>query len=248
MSTIAGDFSASVVWDFDFSLLLSCNSDTWIPRKLAPSPALDALLATRGVPWTELMGRVLAHLHACGHGAAAIAAAAAAMPPDAHVHAGLREAHRMGARQYILSDANTLYIDSYLRAHSLSELFSAVHTNPASAAPDGGLVTLRPAVPAHSPHGCGRCPVNLCKGAVLRAWRGPPASGGGRWVYVGDGLGDVCPSLQLGEGDVVLARRAWPLARALEGGEHAGALKARLVQWEDGKELSAALLAALGPA
>jgi pyridoxal phosphate phosphatase PHOSPHO2 len=77
---------------------------------------------------------------------------------------------------------------------------------------------------------------------VLRRWRAaaPP---GQRWLYVGDGGGDVCACLQLGAGDVVFARAGFPLAKALQG-RHAAALRAELRVWASGSELRAGLLAA----
>ena len=245
---MAAGLRSAIVWDFDFSLI-PVNSDTHIPRALAPSPPLEALLATRGVPWTELMGRVLDHLHASAVPPSAISAAAAAMPFDPSIHEAIRSAHGKGVRQFILSDANTLYIGAFLEAHALTRLFTAVHTNPATLPAAGdGPVRLAPAHSGQSPHGCPMCPPNLCKGGVLSAWQqGGELSSATRVFYVGDGMGDACPALRLGQDDVVLARAGFPLARALgEGGALAASLRARLVQWGTGEELRDALQAALG--
>jgi pyridoxal phosphate phosphatase PHOSPHO2 len=231
-----------VVWDYDHSLIPD-NSDTFIPKMLAPGRALDALFANpRALPWTELIGQVLSHLHSVGVTAAQIAAASAAMPFDAEVHTAIAELAARGARQSILSDANTLYISTFLARHGLTAHFADVHTNPATVAADGGLVRLAPAVPPGAPHGCALCPPNLCKGAVLRRWRAAAAPAAA-WLYVGDGGGDVCACLQLGAGDVVFARAGFPLAKALQG-RHAAGLRAALRLWASGGELRAGLAAA----
>ena len=39
-------------------------------------------------------------------------------------------------------------------------------------------------------------------------------------VYVGDGLGDLCPLLQLGRGDVGVVRKGYGLERALAQTSH----------------------------
>jgi pyridoxal phosphate phosphatase PHOSPHO2 len=230
------------VWDFDHSLIPD-NSDYSIPQALAPGPALDALFSSRGVtPWTSLIDRVLGHLHSAGITPAQISAAAADMSYDEDIHAAIAELGSLGATQFVLSDANSLYISSFFARHGLTGYFSHVHTNPATVT-DGCLVRLAPAVPPDAPHGCPLCPPNLCKGAVLRGWlAAAPLGGPRRWFYVGDGGGDVCACLQLDAGDLVFARAGFPLAKALQG-RHAGALKAALRLWASGAELRAALAA-----
>jgi pyridoxal phosphate phosphatase PHOSPHO2 len=231
----------TVVWDFDHSLI-PLNSDLIIPRALAPGPALEALFQTRdGTPWTQLIDRILGHMHSVGISASQIGAAARAMPFDDDIHRGIAELGAAGVEQKILSDANSLYIREFLEFHQLSAYFSDIHTNPATVAGDGGLVRLAPAVPPDAPHGCPLCPPNLCKGAVLRGWR-TAAAAGQRFFYVGDGGGDVCACLQLNADDVVFARAGWPLDKELQG-RHAGARRAALRQWCCGGELRAGLLA-----
>jgi hypothetical protein len=56
-----------------------------------------------------------------------------------------------------------------------------------------------------SPHACGHCPANLCKGEVLEQIR--KDYGYRQIVYVGDGCGDFCPFLRLNRRDFFYARQ-----------------------------------------
>jgi phosphoserine phosphatase len=94
--------------------------------------------------------------------------------------------------------------------------------------------------PRHSPtlppHGCPRCPTNLCKGAELRALRRRTRYG--RVVFAGDGANDLCCALALESGDVVLPRRGHALAALLEAEKRKGELRASVVEWETHDELA----------
>eukprot|EP00933_Yihiella_yeosuensis_P017612 TRINITY_DN14674_c6_g1_i1.p1 TRINITY_DN14674_c6_g1~~TRINITY_DN14674_c6_g1_i1.p1 ORF type:complete len:193 (+),score=28.66 TRINITY_DN14674_c6_g1_i1:92-670(+) len=106
------------------------------------------------------------------------------------------------ADQIILSDANTVFIQSFLEKAHLRHNFKEIISNPAEFDPDGRLHIN----PYHSgePHNCPLCPPNLCKGKVLDQLRSSlqPAF----IIYVGDGGGDFCPACELRAGDAVLCR------------------------------------------
>ena len=211
---------SAVVWDFDWSLVNE-NSDTWIFQRLA-SPTTQALMGDAAVQWTQRCDRAALSLQLRdGVPAAAIAAAFSQLPifPE-HVQV-VRELHAAGVRQFIVSDANTVFIKAFLEAHELSLCFSAVVSNtawsqaraaaemdaaqllahvPASnagpphddaardtssssaaaaaqaSAPAGscdGDDAAAPAIlriAAYHKHTCsmGQCPVNMCKGRIVR--------------------------------------------------------------------------------
>lgn len=85
----------------------------------------------------------------------------------------------------------------------------------AAAAPCGSQhkLVIQPLHAGPQPHGCPRCPSNLCKGAQVRKLRGRQPYR--RIVYCGDGANDICAALHLGPGDVVLARQGYALAQFL---------------------------------
>lgn len=61
-----------------------------------------------------------------------------------------------------------------------------------------------------------------------------------RFIYVGDGKGDFCPSLKLGHGDYVMPRKNYPLWNLICGDPNV--IKAQVLEWSDGEELEKVLL------
>lgn len=147
----------------------------------------------------------------------------------------IRDAASRGCKVFVLSDCNDWLIELILAAADVMPHVTQVITNTAlfthashlddTTPPTGGAPrdmadpALRLAVfPRHPwdkpPHGCPYCPANLCKGAELSALRA--AFPGSPVVYCGDGANDYCPSLRLGDGDAVLARKGFALDRLIQ--------------------------------
>ncbi|GBF89230.1 pyridoxal phosphate phosphatase [Raphidocelis subcapitata] len=228
-----------VAFDFDHTIA-DANSDTFIIREL-PEGRLPPEVKKSYVPgrWTEYMQRVMDHMHAeAGIGADRLAACVAALPRVEGMDALLSElAARRGdgVDALILSDSNSLFIQSALEAWGHADTFhppaARVFTNPAAAEPASGRLLLEP----HDPgHGCGSCPANMCKRVTLARYLRARAAEGveyDRIAYAGDGGNDLCPSLLMGPADVVFARRGFALEREIaargwegaEGGAGAGA-------------------------
>ncbi|KAK8678713.1 hypothetical protein V6N13_144205 [Hibiscus sabdariffa] len=59
-------------------------------------------------------------------------------------------------------------------------------------------------------------------------------------IYLGDGLGDFCPSLKLGGGDYVMPRKGFPVWDLI--GENRSLVKANVCDWSNGEELEHVLL------
>ncbi len=72
----------------------------------------------------------------------------------------------LGLKQFIVSDANTFYIDTILEHYGVRECFDGIYTNPASVVEDAGSqrLTVAPHQPWETPHRCELCSLNLCKG------------------------------------------------------------------------------------
>lgn len=54
-------------------------------------------------------------------------------------------------------------------------------------------------------------------------------------VFVGDGLNDYCPAVQLSAGDFIAARKGYKLIDKIR--EDRSAVEANLVPWVDGEDL-----------
>jgi len=61
-----------------------------------------------------------------------------------------------------------------------------------------------------------------------------------RMIYLGDGIGDFCPSLKLREGDFVMPRKDFPAWNLIN--ENRRLVKAAVHEWTDGEELENILL------
>lgn len=141
----------------------------------------------------------------------------------------LRLSRVPGMDMCIISDANCYFINEWLDAHGLTSYFQNIYTNPATVLDSGELRVY----PYEHQTDCNNCPINLCKGGVMRLLM---ADGNyNRIIYVGDGLNDLCPILQLGVKDIACIRRGFTLHRSLP--KFRNKMKCRVISWRDGHEL-----------
>lgn len=61
-----------------------------------------------------------------------------------------------------------------------------------------------------------------------------------KFIYLGDGSGDYCPSLKLGNGDYVMPRKGFPLWDLIS--SNPLLVKAEVHEWSDGEALEQTLL------
>lgn len=196
----------------------------------------------------HLVGRLMAEPHSATIDA--INDALCSIPVFTETLEALKLARAAGAEVCILSDANHHYIATILRHHGLQSLVAAVVTNKAALCPPSDAACsacthssplprlhISPHQPEEEPHGCPLCPCNLCKGMVLDEWRQQTSYA--KIVYVGDGGGDYCPILRLGEQDTVLCRKDWALHRHIQEGRAGALTRARVVPWATGADILA---------
>lgn len=81
----------------------------------------------------------------------------------------------------------------------------------------------------------------MCKGVIIERIRSSAlAEGKKRFIYLGDGKGDYCPSLKLSEEDYVMPRKNFPLWELIC--TDMNALRAEVHEWGTFEELEAVLL------
>jgi pyridoxal phosphate phosphatase PHOSPHO2 len=243
----------AVVWDWDHSAL-DDNTDTVVPLVCGGEATLAFIAErSRATPWNALRAETARRLHAGGVTPDAVRAALRTMAMHEDIRRAFHLAREVGAFQYVVSDANAVYISVTAEAHGVAACIDSITTNPAHF-DESGLLVIGPHQDAQSPHGCARCPVNLCKGGVLdrlglssaqqqlqqQAQQQRP-----RVLYVGDGNGDLCACLRLGPGDVICAREGYPLLSTLRSAAVAPLVRARVVPWRDGSGVLAAVRAFL---
>jgi phosphoethanolamine/phosphocholine phosphatase len=235
-----------VVFDFD-KTIIDVDSDNWVVDGLGATELFDRLLPT--MPWNTLIDTVMGELHAQGKTLHDVAEVLRAAPIDPHVVAAIKAAYSLGCDLRVLSDANRFFIETILDHHGLRGYFSEINTNPSRVDADGRL-RIAPYHDFHAgAHGCalGTCPPNMCKGQVLDRIRASIAADGGggkRFIYLGDGRGDYCPSLRLAREDFMMPRKGFPVWDLIC--ENPGLLQAEVHPWSDGKDMEDTLLRLVG--
>jgi len=131
----------------------------------------------------------------------------------------------------IVSDANSFFIDAFLKGLKPPVKPDALITNRAEKTEEGYLKLS----PYESQHTCPFCPQNLCKGNALSKYIlkfGPFK----KVFYTGDGGNDICPAVRLTEDDIVFVRKDYAMERIIKNGVWKGKqihIRAKVVLWDD---------------
>ena len=233
----------AVIFDYDWSLI-NCNSDTYIFHQLWPERPTVVEETYRDVTqqWTaavdkslELLQQTKPHLKAKD-----ILGCVARVPVLEGMLQAAEYAHQQGAKLYIVSDANTMFIDAFLQEQNLEHLFETVVSNHAfiddsNNNNNNNRLVVRPYhdFTSQPSHGCPFCPPNLCKGGVIQNEL-QIFQTYDRIIYVGDGGGDYCPAARLRKGvDTILVRQDYPLAKKIS--QHP--IGADCKEWSTGKDV-----------
>ncbi|KAL6614980.1 hypothetical protein ACP70R_037250 [Stipagrostis hirtigluma subsp. patula] len=226
-----------VVFDFDRTII-DWDSDDWVVTRLGAADAFRRLRPT--MRWNPLMDAMMGELHARGKTAEDIRDCLRAAPLDAHVVSAITAAAALGCDLRVVSDANTFFIETVLEHHGVLGCFSEICTNPARVDADGRLRISPFHDATAAPHGCSLCPENMCKGKIIERIQATAGAQKQHFIYIGDGKGDYCPSLKLGEGDYVMPKENFPLWNLICSNKQL--LKAEVHPWNSGEEMERILL------
>ncbi|GFY97150.1 inorganic pyrophosphatase 1 [Actinidia rufa] len=212
---------AGIVAVFDFDkTIIDLDSDNWVVDELGFTDLFNQLLPT--MPWNTLMDTMMKELHSNGKTIDDIVKVLERVPIHPRIVPAIKVAHDLGHL-------------------GLMDYFSEINTNP-SYVDEEGRLRIFPCHDFHSsPHGCNLCPPNMCKGMVMERIQASVASEGKKkFIYLGDGSGDFCPSLKLREGDHVMPRKDYPVWDLIcKNRPH---IKAEIHEWSDGEDLERVLL------
>ncbi|KAF8388843.1 hypothetical protein HHK36_025523 [Tetracentron sinense] len=235
---IVGMAGIVVVFDFD-KTIIDCDSDNWVVDELGATELFNQLLPT--MPWNSLMDKMMRVLHSQGKTIEDIAECLKRAPLHPRIIPAIKSAHALGCDLRIVSDANLFFIETILKHHGIMGYFSEINTNPSFIDEEGRLRILPYHDITSSPHECILCPPNMCKGLVIeRIQNSASAEEKKRFIYLGDGKGDFCPSLKLGEADFVMPRKNFPVWELIC--SNPMLIKAEINEWSDGEELERVLL------
>lgn len=261
---VGGGGGTAVVFDYDWSLI-NCNSDTYIFDKLWPErPAIVEEQYMELGQWTKSMNRALQLLREESNNRKDdgkisiddILQCVARVPVQDSMLDAVRYAKERNATLFIVSDANTVFIEAFLHLQE-KEAPTAMPTEstimPGSVESAISVNTFERIVsnkgevkdnwlsihPYYDfdnkpPHGCPLCPPNMCKGDILQNEL-HALQRFDQIIYIGDGGGDYCPAslLRKNNRDVVLARKDYPLAQYI----HEKPIQADVREWETGADV-----------
>ncbi|KAJ8755886.1 hypothetical protein K2173_024431 [Erythroxylum novogranatense] len=227
-----------VVFDFD-KTIIDVDSDNWVVDELGFTDLFNQLLNT--MPWNSVMDRMMREIHSHGKTVEDIEEVLKRVPIHPRVVPAIKSAHALGCELRIVSDANMFFIETILKHLGLRDYFSEINTNPGSVDDEGRLRIS----PYHdftvSPHNCDLCPPNMCKGLVVERIKASLCKEENkRIIYLGDGSGDYCPSLKLGDSDYMMPRKNFPVWDLIS--RNPLLVKAEIHEWTDGDELERVLL------
>ncbi|KAJ6814708.1 inorganic pyrophosphatase 1-like [Iris pallida] len=238
MAAASSSSSTVVIFDFD-KTIIDVDSDNWVIENLGATQLFQTLLPT--MPWNSLMDMMMKEFHSQGITVEDIAKCLKRIPLDPHVISAIKSARELGCDLRVVSDANMFYIETILEHHGVLGCFTEINTNP-SYVDEEGKIRISPYHDfTASPHGCNLCPPNMCKGKIIERIRtSQSVEGKKRFIYLGDGKGDYCPSLKLSEGDYVMPRKNYPVWDLIT--SNIGLIKAKVYEWSNGEELERILL------
>ncbi|CAN6456942.1 unnamed protein product [Victoria cruziana] len=202
-----------------------------------PQDRGDALI------FVNLQDKLLGELNEQGRTVEDIAACLKRIPLHPEIISAIKSAYCLGCDLRVASDANMFYIETILRHHGLFDCFSEINSNP-SYVDDNGRLRILPYHDFHaSVHGCALCPRNMCKGSIIdriRASTMKDSAAEKKFIYLGDGSGDYCPTLKLDGSDKVLPRKDYPLWNLIQ--KNPQLVRAEIHAWCNGAELEETLV------
>ncbi|KAG0095163.1 hypothetical protein BGZ93_006252 [Podila epicladia] len=202
------------VFDFDWTLI-EADSDHWIMLNLGKEFCEGKEEEFKELQWTDLQEELLGKMFDKGVTTQDIVESLQRVPFTPEIITALRLMKANGAELCIISDANTFYIDTILKATHFGE--------------NGRLHVSRFLGLEMPPHGCDRpCALNLCKGRELQKLI--DAKTWDQVIYMGDSTNDFCPSTRLQSKDIVLARSNLLLEKAIKANPEL--VKAQVVYWD----------------
>ncbi|GAB4842441.1 hypothetical protein Ancab_012413 [Ancistrocladus abbreviatus] len=224
-----------VLFDFD-KTIVDVDSDNWVVDGLGFTDLFNQLLPT--MPWNSLMDRMMKEMHAAGVTINEITEVLKRIPIHPRIIPAIESAYAAGCELRIVSDANRFFIETILNHLGLRNYFTEINTNPGHVDEEGRLRIF----PYHDftnfSHGCNLCPPNMCKGLVIE--RILSEEGKKKFIYLGDGSGDYCPSLKLRAGDHLMPRKNFPLWDLIC--KNPKLIAATIHEWSNGAELEGVLL------
>jgi pyridoxal phosphate phosphatase PHOSPHO2 len=195
------------VFDFDHTLV-DGNTDTWITKLYEDARHVQN---NQDLCWTDIMAEVFRTLHEKKFTKLDFEHCLQSLP----FTEGMKELLSFIATQNIqcaiISDSNSYFIKYLLEFGNVMHCVKEIYSNPANWT-DSQLLTIQ----HYHTHNCGQCPINMCKGDILKSYIRNTDSEEKTILYIGDGRNDYCATLQMKPSDYVFAREGYRLLKLLK--------------------------------
>lgn len=230
--------------DFDHTIV-DDNSDTLVQKLAQNSEIPDRIKKLyKSGGWILFMNEVFRLLHGQGITRQHILDFIVTIKWTAGMKELLKACHQKDFETIIISDSNSVFIDSILVAAEMNDVVHAIFTNSADFDSSGQLHVH----PYHQQDWCNLSTENLCKGHILDRYVQDRSQQGvtfNQIAYVGDGTNDFCPSLRLSTNDLVFARNGYSLLKLIKENSISGnrhRLCAKVISWDTGFDIMDVLL------
>ncbi|CAK1587418.1 unnamed protein product [Parnassius mnemosyne] len=214
------------VFDFDRTVVDGDSDATIINslREKNPPPEWEA----GNHDWTPYMSNVFEHAYSAGMHPDDILDSIASMRPTVGVEELISTLAANDWDVVVLTDANSVFVNHWLKTHGLQDAVTSVITNRAFWQNDRLFIE-----PCMHQTSCPRCPSNLCKSKALAQWCSQRTYA--NIVYCGDGRNDYCPATSLPPHATVFPRRGYPLDNLIKKtlASPNPQVKAKVVPWDD---------------
>jgi pyridoxal phosphate phosphatase PHOSPHO2 len=257
--------SRLAVFDFDHTIINE-NSDIYVNKvivdKLKPTAERKAektcfnfqypanIEEVGSISWTERMNAVFSFMHKTYNiSSSEILACIKEIKIDESMKKLLRDLKQNDYDMIIISDANSIFIQTILQQNNLDEIFdkNKIFTNQAYFESTGKLM-LNPLNQIYNKNGekfnCSTklCAKNICKGTILNDYiQNKEAKVKDidqiSIILVGDGQNDYCPGLILSEQDSFYVRKNYSLFKLLKKEDYLKSLKCKIFYWSTAEEI-----------
>lgn len=178
--------------------------------------------------WTQYMQQVFDTMKNINISTEQIMDAISLISPVKGMPELLRALHENNIDIIVASDSNSLFIHNWFKHNKLSGVLSCVYTNLANI--EDGRITIKPYA---SQTLCDRCPMNMCKGTIIKEHIASINKVYNKLFYFGDGFNDLCPILQLNQNDIAFPRSGYCLDTLLR----THTTKAIVIPWSTGDDI-----------
>ncbi|XP_043272937.1 probable phosphatase phospho2 [Venturia canescens] len=226
---------------FNFDYTIADDNTGIVIRSLLEGD--DCLVKIERIYETECcptyMRKVFEFIHVKGRREKDVGKAISSIQPVNGFPSLLKKLHSQGVEIIIISDANTYFIDFWLKHHKLVHTIKEIFTNPAWF-DRKGLLRIDT---YHEQDWCQFCAINMCKGHILDNYVKRRSAEGIKFqkiAYVGNEENDYCPILRLSAEDLAFPRINYKLAKILNENENDdvwNAVKAKILPWTVGSEI-----------